>query len=282
MATKTWVGGVDGDWGTALNWSPSGVPASTDDVFIVSGSVDIDDYDGSAVTLGRLVVGSRYTGTIGTSGDKLQINATSLDYSGNGDTAYFEGTFTTLTIQDTSTNDAALNLYGDSSTIHTLRVLGGKGTINIDSSCNITAIIEQVGANAVTLNIADNTTIGGSATLTMDSGTVELNQAVPTITVFGGTLEVALDDGDITTFEQFGGRVKWKPSGDCTITTLTLYAGLFDCRESISPTYTITNTTVHESAILDERSGINNAIFTNPISVESGEIKFDAGRSVAI
>lgn len=35
--TKTWVaaaGATDQSWGTATNWSPSGVPAATDDVVI--------------------------------------------------------------------------------------------------------------------------------------------------------------------------------------------------------------------------------------------------------
>src|SRR5260370_14615140 len=34
MATKTWTGALSTDWNTAGNWSPPGVPASTDDVLI--------------------------------------------------------------------------------------------------------------------------------------------------------------------------------------------------------------------------------------------------------
>ena len=280
--TKTWTGTTNSNWNEAGNWSPSGVPASTDSVYITSTSDDIVGYDGSAVALTDLVVGQQFTGKIGTSGTKMQIDATNFDYSGLGDSAYFEGTYTTLTVQNTSTSDTALNLSGDSDTITTLRILGGRGTINIASSCNIVTTIEQIGADGVTLNIADSTTIGGSCALTMDSGKLELNQAVPTITVFGGELEAVLDTGTVTTLDQYGGRIRWKPSASCTITTLTVYSGLFDSRDSTSPTFTVTTTTVHEDGIVDERSGLQNATWTNPIAMEGGEVKYDIGREITV
>ena len=227
-------------------------------------------------------MGQKYTGNIGTNGAKLQINATNFDYSGNSTSAYFEGTFTTLTVQNTSSDAAALNLSGDSDTITTLRILGGRGTINVASSCSIVTTIEQIGAEGVTTNIADSTTIGGSCTLTMDSGKFNLNQAVPTITVFGGELEAVLDTGTVTTLEQYGGRVRWKPTASCTLTTLTLYSGLFDSRDSTAPEFTVTNTTVHENGVIDERSGVENATRTNPIAMEGGEVRYDSGRSVTI
>lgn len=279
MADKTWIG-TDGAWGTAGNWSPSGVPVASDDVYIVSGSDDITGSDQSAVTLDSLTVGSQFTGSIGTSGTKLQINATEFDYSGNGTTAYFDGNLTTATIQNTSTDDDALHI--STSTITTLRVLGGRGTIQLANSCTISTTIEQIGAEGATLTIADGTTIGGSCTLTMDSGQVELNEAVPTVTTFGGELIATLDSGTITTLNMYGGSVRWRPTASCTITTLNLYSGLFDSRESLSTTYTITNTTVHENGSVDERSGLANAIWTNPINMEGGEILYDTGRTVTI
>jgi hypothetical protein len=93
------------------------------------------------------------------------------------------------------------------------------------------------------------------------------------MTIFGGECICTLDGGTVTTFNQYGGRVRWNPTAACTITTLVIYDGLFDSRESTSPAYTITNCTVHEQGILDERSGLANAIYTNPINCEGGEIK---------
>ena len=282
MATKTWTGTTNSNWNEAGNWSPAGVPSSSDAVYITSTSDDIVGYDGSAVALADLVVGQQFTGKIGTNGTKMQIDATNFDYSGVGESAYFEGTYATLTVQNTSTADTALNLSGDSDTITTLRILGGRGTINIASSCNIVTTIEQIGADGVTTNIADNTTIGGSCALTMDSGKLELNQAVPTITVFGGELEAVLDAGTVTTLNQYGGRIRWKPSASCTITTLTVYSGLFDSRDSTAPAFTVTNATVHENGIVDERSGLQNATWTNPIAMEGGEVKYDVGREITV
>jgi len=284
MATRTWVGTTDGDWGTASNWAETTIPISGDDVYIVSGSVDIDGSDQSGVTLDRLVVGTQYTGSIGTSATKLQISATDFDYASNGKTTYIEGTYVTLTVQNTSTDSNALNIYGSSDTITKLRILGGRGGINIDSTCSLgsSSIIEQIGASGVTTNIADGTTIDATCKLTMDSGKLELNEAVATITVFGGELVATLDSGTVTDLDLFGGRVRWNPTASCTISTLSVYGGLFDSRDSIAPTFTITNTVLHESGTIDERSGIENAVWTNAISMEGGEVKYDIGRQVTI
>ena len=268
----TWVGGTSSVWTNTANWSPAQLPISGDSVFIVSGSVDITGVDQNLIVLARLVVGTKYSGSIGSSGTKLQISATDFDYSGRGDTCYIEGDFTTITVQETSTSANALNLYGaGADDITTLRILGGRGTVNVDASQDVTTV-EQIGADGVTLVIADSTDLTG-ASLTMDSGTVEANQAFPTMTIFGGDCICTFDTGTVTTFNQYGGRVRWNPTAACTITTLTIYAGLFDSRDSTSPTYTITNCTIHEQGILDERSGLGNAIYSNAISVEGGEIK---------
>ena len=280
MATRTWTGTAgDNDWSNTANWDEGSVPVSSDDVYIVSGSESIDGYDASAVTLDSLVVGSQYTGTIGSSGAKLQISSTVVDFSGKGVT-YLEGDYVTFTVLDTATGSTALNISADGADdITTLRILGGSGTINLAATCDLTTI-EQIGADGVTLSIADSVDLTG-ATLTMDSGIVEMGQAVPTIVVFGGELKSTIDSGTITSIDQYGGKIRWSPTASCTITTLTVYAGKFDSSNSTAPTFTITNTTLHDGE-LDERSGIENAVYTNPISTGSAEIKYDAGREITI
>ena len=280
MATRTWTGTAgDNDWSNTANWDEGSVPVSSDDVYIVSGSESIDGYDASAVTLDSLVVGSQYTGTIGSSGAKLQISSTDVDFSGKGVT-YLEGDFGTFTVLDTTTGSTALNISaGGSDDITTLRILGGSGNINLAASCDLTTI-EQIGADGVTLSIAASVDLTG-ASLTMDSGIVEMGQAVPTIVVFGGELKSTIDSGTITSIDQYGGKIRWSPTASCTITTLTVYAGKFDSSNSTAPTFVITNTTLHDGE-LDERSGIENAVYTNPISTGSAEIKYDAGREITI
>ena len=279
MATRTWQGNTDSDWGTASNWVENAVPVDADDVYITSGSVSIDGYDASATELTSLTVGSSYTGTIGSNGAPLKIDATTFNFAGASDAYIDTCIFTNLIVQSTSSSSTALNL--SNVTITNLRVFGGFGTVTV-SSGEITTKIEQIGADGVTLNIADGLTIGGSCTLTVDSGILQLNQAVPTITVFGGLVDIQLDSGTITTLNQYGGRIRWIPTASCTITALNIYSGLFDAKDSTSPTYTITDATVHENATIDERSGLENATYTNPVSIEGGEIRYDSGRSVTI
>ena len=282
---KTWAGTTD-VWDFADNWEPSGIPAAADTVFIVSGSQDIAGATPASTSVARIVVGPKYTGSIGTLLGKLQIDTAILDFGGRSGTSYFKGSYTTVTVQDTASGSTALNLYGDygtSETITTLRILGGRGTINIDISCDITTTIEQIGASGVTTNLAAATTIGASCTLVMDSGTFVMDTAIPTITVFGGELESNIPSVEtITLLEVYDGRVRFNPTAACIITQLTMYGGRMYTSDSTAPVFTITNCTMHEHAVLDERSGLKNTLFQNPAKMEGGEIKYDIGREVTI
>jgi len=279
MADRLWVGATD-VWDLASNWSPATVPVADDDVYITSGSQDIATADESDVALGRLVVGAGYSGSIG-DGGALSIDATSLDYSGQGSTANFKGTYTTVTVQDTSTSDTALKLDGSSDTIATVRILGGKGTVTLAAACEITGTIEQIGASGVTTVISDGITLT-TVDVLCDSGKLQLNEAPTNLTVFGGDVDALLDTGTITAVDMYGGRLRWSPSAACTITTLTVYSGTFDSRNSSAPEFTITNTTVHEAGIIDERSGLANATYTSPVQIEGGRVMFDIGRTVTL
>ena len=80
MAVKIWTGATDGDWSVAGNWSPSGVPASADDV-ILSASYVVSITAGlnqSAVTLNSLTVEQGYSGAIGSKAADLQIATDAL------------------------------------------------------------------------------------------------------------------------------------------------------------------------------------------------------------
>ena len=279
MADRLWVGATD-VWDLASNWSPATVPVADDDVYITGGSQDIATADESDVALGRLVVGAGYSGSIG-DGGALSIDATSLDYSGQGSTANFKGTYTTVTVQDTSTSDTALKLDGSSDTIATVRILGGKGTVTLAAACEITGTIEQIGASGVTTVISDGITLT-TVDVLCDSGKLQLNEAPTNLTVFGGDVDALLDTGTITAVDMYGGRLRWSPSAACTITTLTVYSGTFDSRNSSAPEFTITNTTVHEAGIIDERSGLANATYTSPVQIEGGRVMFDIGRTVTL
>lgn len=82
MATKLWVGGTSGtvdDASVAANWSPSGVPVSSDDVVFdgaVSSENCIAGLDQSAKTYASLTIYDSYTGYIGTATAPYQCGAT--------------------------------------------------------------------------------------------------------------------------------------------------------------------------------------------------------------
>jgi len=285
MADYLWVGtdtGNEGVWAEADNWSPAAIPGASDTAFLVTGNQDVTGAVGlTGIT--RIVVGPQYTGSIGSSTTALDIDATDLDYAGEGGGAYFKGTYTTVTVQETGTGTAALTF--DDSTITTLRIQGGKGTITVDTGSAITSVIDQIGADNVTLVIeADSAMVG--CTLTMDSGIVEMSEAIPNITVYGGELRTLISDAsDVTTvtlLEQYGGKVRWRPTASCTLDELILYTGLFDSRDSTAPTFTITDTTVHQNGLIDERSGLQNAIYSTALAMEGGEVRYDAGRAITI
>jgi hypothetical protein len=76
---KTWVGPAsDGNWSTAANWSPAGVPGASDFVTISGKSVNIS---ASATVAGLNLFGGA-TLTLGTSGDRV-VRIGSLSISSN-------------------------------------------------------------------------------------------------------------------------------------------------------------------------------------------------------
>lgn len=113
MASKYWLG-INTNWGDTLNWAlthggagSTGVPTNGDTVYLDLGTVNIDGYDASAVTLTALYISKGFgrpagganavTGLrIGSSdGTPLKINATNL-YIDNDvlETIILYGTFT--------------------------------------------------------------------------------------------------------------------------------------------------------------------------------------------
>jgi hypothetical protein len=285
MANKTWLGGT-GVWDLDTNWSPTGIPAAADTCFIVSGDVDITGATVASGSVTRIVVGANYTGSIGTSALQLGVDCADLDYGGRGDEAHFLGTYTTITVQETGSGSSALNIYGNGTDdrLTTLRIVGGRGGINIDGTCifNTGGVIDQIGSNGVTTTMGSAITFDGTCQATIDSGVFVMDVAVPNITMFGGTLESTLASGTITLWEIYDGRAKFTPTASCTISQLTMYGGNFDTEDSTAPSFVITDCTLFDSSLLNEMSGLRNILFTFPVKMEGGEIRYDIGRTIAI
>ena len=278
MATKTWVG-ADNNWNTAGSWSPSGVPVATDDVYFVSGSNDVTTMPSSSVVLGSLNFGTKWTGSMLTN---CIISATTVDYANKVGTVILEGVFTTVNVQATASDNPALKF--DDSTITTLRITGGSGTIVITDGTTISGEISMVGCKGARLEIEAGATVSASD-ITIDAGKVLTYEHIDTLTQFGGTVTFANgDDGTTptTTITLYKGVIKYQPTSTAVLTTLVAYGGYFDMRGCNSPSHTITNATIYSGSMIDERNGLANCIYTNPITSNGGVFMPDLGRAITV
>lgn len=83
MADRYWLG-VDGNWTNTSNWSTtrggsggSAVPTTSDDVFILDGSIDITQ-NISAINAAAVKIGGNFTGALGGSANPANFDATSV------------------------------------------------------------------------------------------------------------------------------------------------------------------------------------------------------------
>ncbi|HSU54986.1 MAG TPA: hypothetical protein VLT36_13085, partial [Candidatus Dormibacteraeota bacterium] len=200
---KTWTpGGVNGNWSTAGNWSPSGAPDSSNDVlFIDLGAVGtpgtVDNTVDSAFTLGSLTYGQTnnfHTTSIG-SGLALTITGTNGLSAGTGTdsgdlqlTNTITGTGAAVVVSNASAlikiiqshpttgnpsppshSQATLDLSGlDAFSASVSRVLVGvdatiKGASGILELAKTNLITTTPGAAAPQFDVGDNTQSTGSA-----------------------------------------------------------------------------------------------------------------------
>jgi hypothetical protein len=283
MATTYWTGtAADGDWSNNSNWSGS-APANGDDVFVESGSDDIDTgLAQSAVALSSLNIAKDFTGTIGTSSTALAIgsavvrigytkSAASASGSGRINLDLGSATASQVTVLDTAssatddTNNPVRIIAANAST--DIYIRGGK--VGIAEEVGETATIGDLsifadsltpsvrvgheGANAVT---ATNVDIYG--------GSVRMYSLATTVDVYGGTVRTEGSD-TITTLNVWGGTVVSNATG--TITTLNARGGTVDFTQS-SEARTVTNLNVY----VDGRVALHTSYITltNNVAPDNG------------
>lgn len=251
MANKIWVGtdsGNEGDWSVAANWSPSGVPASSDDVFFEDSSQDVTaGFNQSAVALSSLNIDASFTGKIGDASSYLQIGTSELNigmHNGPGSPAGsgrikidLGSTACTAVIYNagTSVDDykPTVRLKANSAST-TIEVRKGKvgaaydtgetstiGTISVSYDNSKTTDADVFIGDGVTLTNLNQ--IGGECVC--ESGVTTINVEDGTLTLYGS--------GAITTCNVKGGDVY--PNSTGTISTLDVTGGNVDftkCRSA--------------------------------------------------
>lgn len=132
-----------GNWNNAGTWSPSGVPASSDDVVIASGDV---------ITLDISTTCKSLTFTSGSSGAILYVSSNNLIVTG--------GIVMNGTNQTSGTNPTIISITSGSVTCASLAFNIDNG--NVSSSTNYSQLSIESGGLSVTGNITLNYAITGS------------------------------------------------------------------------------------------------------------------------
>jgi len=238
MADKIWTGVTDGDYGTATNWSPSGVPTTSDSVYLTADySVDITgSLDQSSVAIDKFVVDG-FTGRVGSLAlGYLQIDPDSFTFNGAGVSfidigsaainldiqmtagggttrgLYLKGSAITV-LSVVNGNVGLANQYGETSTAATIRVLGG--TLHCGTGCTLTTVDTYGGTTTLGANVTTVNSYAGNVTTSATA-------AITTLNGYGGTV-THNGTGTITTANLEGATLDLTGNGLArTVTTLNL------------------------------------------------------------
>ena len=252
MATRTFRGATDSNWGTAANWLENAVPTSADDAVFDAASPNCTvnasnrvcltfnstGYTNTITKTFRITVSGAITVGAGTqwAGSEYLTGQTAATHTSNGnviDRLWLLGNLT-HTLADTFSVSAALRL-GSGASGTTVNTSGGSGFSvagDLDfgqlttGSAVGTAAIVMTGTGTLTPNNgtgrAENTlTFNTSGTITGAAGTLRYNAG--TMTYTAGTVNMTATDlasGASTTFN-LGSSVHWKSytvTGASTIT----------------------------------------------------------------
>jgi len=276
MAVKRWLSTADGDWATPANWSPAVIPAGVDDVYFDEGSVDVDgDLDQSALTVVSLNFTEGYTGDVGSSGGSLLINATNLYDRGAAGSHYLDGTFTTATINNSSTETDAVVLDGSITTLNLF-----KGNVTIETTATATTIHcgyagNQIGDVALTIEVAVVIT-----TIYQHGGTITSASNWTNLYLVSGTFTHT--DESPTNVYVFDGTFNYEATGE-TITAVTMKGGRFDANTGEQyQALTITDLTMWPGSVVDLRNQSNTLVVTNPLTKYGGRLLVDEGITIAL
>jgi hypothetical protein len=247
MTDKIWTGVTDGDYGVAGNWSPSGVPTTSDSVYLTADySVSITaGLDQSAVAIDKFVVDG-FTGKIGTLAlGYLQIDPDSFSFDGAGVSFIDVGSAAIdLDVRSTTSGGSTRGLYLKGSAIAILSVIRGNvGLANQYGDTSTAATIRVIGGTLVCGT--------GASVTTVDSygGKTNLGASVTTLNAYSGNVTTS-SAAAITTLNGFGGKVTHNGTG--TITTANLEGATLDLTNSgIARTVTTLNLKARGSIIYD-------------------------------
>lgn len=220
MATKKWISTSSTDWATAGNWSPSGVPTNSDDVYFdATGTASVTTgLDQSTITLTSLTIAANYTGQIGTSSAYLQISATTVNI-GVPSLSSVQATGSTRIKLDTGTNAATVTVQSTASTsadtgLEPVRIIGAHASNALYVTSGRVGLGTTSPGEAATfpvVGITSGATVTSGtgctlATATNNGGTLTIQSAITTLNALGGTTTTK-GTGLIGTLSALGGTI---------------------------------------------------------------------------
>lgn len=281
MATVVWTGNTDGDWNTVTNWSTGALPGAGDDVIFNTGSRSVTISSSVAATnYGSLRILPGFSGKLGVAGTKLEVDATNLILATDQAQVHLDGDYTTGVITEIFPASSTLNgvTFGTSSSFSTLRIVGGRGTVEFAGTVTT---VQMLQAGQATLSVLSTATTFQN--LVMDSGEVITSKTLTTADVSGGSLELSSTAGATTVNLTDAGTLRHNSSG--TVATLNVFdksASATTVGNSTSTGAVFTNTNLYDGTI-DERNGAATTTFSNGITIlGGGVIRPDVSRTMTV
>jgi hypothetical protein len=232
MAVKTWLGNVS-TWATAAQWSPSGVPASTDDVYINAGTCTVAGQTCNSLNIGNSCTIAGTTLTITSSfnitGGLFSPTLTQFNITGglNNSGGSIAQSLTSATVfAFTGANSASVN-FGASNNIRQLTIAKTGGTLTLTGN--------QINCQATNSNTSNFTFTSGTlvqnvvilcGAVTNTSATArfwQMNQDV-IVSAGGNAASVSMNSTTACTFTSRTGTVRIRGRNDGTASLISFSA----------------------------------------------------------
>jgi hypothetical protein len=217
----TWNGSSDTDWGTSANWTPNGVPGSSDNVTISSPGTNT-----LSINSARTVINFTLSGT----GDFTTTSAGSLTITGTlSSTSSATPSLncaSTVTISSGSSQTIPAWNFGNLNASGGARVLASSGTIGVCGTFTPGAGAYTVTGSTVNFNGTGAQTINA---ITYNNLTVSGNRGGAAVTLPSGTITVGGNGsytGSNTTWVNTGNTVVYNGVGAQTVAAIPGYNNL--------------------------------------------------------
>jgi hypothetical protein len=238
--------GTTGTWLDA-DWSDN-IPIDADQCYFVQKAhINVAGTDQSGIKVALFRTNEDWTGSLGSSGDPIIIDATLVEHFGTG-TLYYKSDdagsteYTDWVFINSPNQELAAHLDGEK--IDRITVIQGKVTVAGTLGTVAAPTLIEVGWNenpASDANVTVNSLDASTGVLRMAGGRVTTGTAIPRCDIAGGRL-VHNNVGAITELNLFGEGARCEYNSESTLPVVNLVEGILDLTKgSVAKTVTTIN-----------------------------------------